>query len=366
MTEKGERLVALDGLRGVAALSVLLYHVGQHYSLRPFPRGYLAVDFFFVLSGFVISCAYREKLVAGMTVRHFLELRAVRMMPLFVLGVSLGIFRLIAAVALRDANALGMETVIKVAFCNLLLLPSFVTNELFPSNQPGWSLFFELCINVIFAAMLIRLKGSWLILVGFLGLLLLLFGDLAHGNLNVGWDWATFYGGAGRTLWAFIVGVIISRSIRPTDLGVVHYLPFVFLLAAALIATFHFSLIPAFSPAYDLVAACVVAPLIVYAGAKSNIRGPLAGTAAFMGDLSYPLYAIHYPLLLMLHKLLLKSGLPGTAQAAINISAVLLAAYGATIVDSRVRAKLSQMLHLRRTARAQALAFSSPDLPRCD
>lgn len=51
----------LDGLRGVAALLVIFYHVFECFDWSPAPHGYLAVDFFFVLSGFVIGYAYDDR-----------------------------------------------------------------------------------------------------------------------------------------------------------------------------------------------------------------------------------------------------------------------------------------------------------------
>jgi peptidoglycan/LPS O-acetylase OafA/YrhL len=63
---------ALDAMRGIAAVSVVFYHAGIHSGLPLLPHAYLAVDLFFVLSGFVIAHAYEEKLHHGMTVGKFM------------------------------------------------------------------------------------------------------------------------------------------------------------------------------------------------------------------------------------------------------------------------------------------------------
>ncbi|MBQ9554903.1 MAG: acyltransferase [Muribaculaceae bacterium] len=67
----------LDGLRGVAALLVVVYHVFECFDWTPVPHGYLAVDFFFVLSGFVIGYAYDSRWNEGLTVGHFFKRRPV-------------------------------------------------------------------------------------------------------------------------------------------------------------------------------------------------------------------------------------------------------------------------------------------------
>src|SRR6185437_6209521 len=89
---KGERAgrhayATLDGLRGVAALAVVLYHYASDLIA---PHGYLAVDLFFAMSGFVIASAYEAKLKDGLDVRGFLGIRAKRLAPLWMLGAIVG------------------------------------------------------------------------------------------------------------------------------------------------------------------------------------------------------------------------------------------------------------------------------------
>ena len=147
------KLLALDALRGVAACTVVLFH---RASRMPFPKGYLAVDFFFMLSGFVLTFAYQEKLDGGWSTRDFLATRIARLYPLYLLGFVLGLL-----VALSDpAIHFGPQGWVS-AIPNLLLLPAWVgphskPPHAFPYNIPAWSLFFEVVANVLHALFLRR------------------------------------------------------------------------------------------------------------------------------------------------------------------------------------------------------------------
>jgi peptidoglycan/LPS O-acetylase OafA/YrhL len=87
----GGRFALLDELRGIAALAVCLFHIGTRATgVQLFPNGYLAVDFFFMLSGFVLAEAYqrlgRTGAGGGMDWAGFARRRLVRMAPVAVLG----------------------------------------------------------------------------------------------------------------------------------------------------------------------------------------------------------------------------------------------------------------------------------------
>ena len=83
----------LDGLRGVAAVLVMLYHIGEGFATSPVDQsvnhGYLAVDLFFILSGFVIGYAYDDRWDIGLTVKDFLRRRLIRLHPMVIMGVLL-------------------------------------------------------------------------------------------------------------------------------------------------------------------------------------------------------------------------------------------------------------------------------------
>ncbi|HEX7694251.1 MAG TPA: acyltransferase family protein, partial [Sphingomonas sp.] len=116
------RFVVLDGMRGLAALSVVALHTAQYFPSQTGPaRAYLAVDFFFMLSGFVMAHAYGDKLRAGLTIKGFAEIRLARLYPMIFLGVTLG---LLARVCAPDGSGAGLLATLGAAIFAYLILPT--------------------------------------------------------------------------------------------------------------------------------------------------------------------------------------------------------------------------------------------------
>jgi peptidoglycan/LPS O-acetylase OafA/YrhL len=155
-----KRFEVLDGTRGLAALVVMIFHLTALQQV--FERGWLAVDLFFILSGFVITYSYGDKIKQGLTFKDFLVARFLRLWPLMALGLTLGL----AASALHHFwvapdGGLAAE-VIAAFFFNLAFLPYIsettqvtygdviVYDDLFPLNAPAWSLFFEMLIGLVY------------------------------------------------------------------------------------------------------------------------------------------------------------------------------------------------------------------------
>lgn len=134
------RYNTLDGLRGFAALSVMIYHFTQQNTTALFNYGNLAVDFFFCLSGFVIAHAYQSKLQHKMSLGDFVLKRLIRLGPMFILGILLGVIGLWC----ESNNGLRYE----------IDTLSFILTIL--NTIPSWSLFFEMIVNIVFAACIIK------------------------------------------------------------------------------------------------------------------------------------------------------------------------------------------------------------------
>lgn len=113
------RFEILDGLRGVAAMIVVAFHLFETYSAGPahqiLNHGYLAVDFFFILSGFVIGYAYDNRW-DRMTVWDFFKRRLIRLQPMVILGTLIGAFWF------YFGGAPGFELVMQTPWWKLLLV----------------------------------------------------------------------------------------------------------------------------------------------------------------------------------------------------------------------------------------------------
>lgn len=269
------RFATLDGLRGLAAILVMCFHARGSTPLEV-RGGYLAVDFFFALSGFVLAMGYEDRFRQGLSVRDFMILRLGRIYPMYFVGllpcVAMGVLTPYALALLPDPNS---------------------PTALFPGNVPMWSLFYELVVNLGFAFLSVR--AGFRGLAGILAtsgalLLFLVFG--CHIGVVRGPDWADMAIGITRTTFSFTVGVTIYRlraraglARRETWLAL---LPFGVLLLALLAN-------PPIRHAWDIACIFFVLPLALWAGTNWELPWRRLGEA--MGDMSYPLFCIHAPLI---------------------------------------------------------------------
>src|SRR6218665_2359142 len=157
--QSSDRYYLLDAMRGIGAIAVLQYHAKFITNISQ--SGYLAVDFFFALSGFIIALEYESKLRSGFSLRKFIESRIKRLYPLYLVGFMLGVSVFVAK------NVHGLTLSFPVDFVtNALLLPSPTAPvNFFPFNEPSWSLCMEVAVNLLFALVLFRLRTPVLVLI---------------------------------------------------------------------------------------------------------------------------------------------------------------------------------------------------------
>ena len=227
----------LDGLRGVAALVVMWYHVFEGFATSPidqgFNHGYLAVDFFFILSGFVIGYAYDDRWKKTLTTREFFKRRLIRLHPMVIMGVVLGAITYFVQGSERwDGSHVATSMVMLAMLLNLFLIPMAPgaaadvrgNSEMYPLNGPNWSLFFEYIGNILYALFIRRLSTRWLaVLVALAGAGLAGYAignGSGYGHLGVGWSLAgtNFPGGMLRLLFAFSAGLLMSRVFKPVHI----------------------------------------------------------------------------------------------------------------------------------------------------
>jgi peptidoglycan/LPS O-acetylase OafA/YrhL len=301
-----KRYLTLDGLRGVASLIVVLFHSDLIGTWRP-RFGYLSVDLFFLLSGFVLAEAYYPRFNVGMAPREFIFVRIVRLYPMYVLGLLLGLGAAFVNPFLlqRTAKAIGVSFV-----ANLFGLPSppfdnfqaTDINLIFPLNLPFWSLFFEFWVaNLLFVLLRNLNRRKTLFFLIFACGLGLLITEKSFYTLSVGYNWTDFLAGFPRVGFSFFTGVFISTVHRSNRLKfrlpswlVIISLPL--LLSAPLDGRL--------AHLYELVCVLLIFPAFVYVGIDAVERRPWLGEA--LGDASYAIYTIHYPLLLLVIWLLEK------------------------------------------------------------
>jgi peptidoglycan/LPS O-acetylase OafA/YrhL len=303
--------LALDGLRGVAALTVMVMHRGRWY-YEPggfLGHAYLAVDFFFLLSGFVIAFAYEDRLRSGLTFGRFTQLRLLRLYPLIALGMLTGALWAMAQWTFDLPGSRATGDLWQALGRHLLLIPTLGKNPagIFPLNGPTWSLFFEIAINLVYALVLRWLRLRWVIAIVAVSALALVWYALS-GDVDVGPTPRTFLGGFPRTAFGFFGGVLLFRLMRAKKLPTVGA-P-IWGLGLALLVVFT---TPKFAPAanavFDLACLFVLFPAILSLGAHA---GPSRWDAIsrVSGALSYPIYVLHYPLYMVIGGLLLMAGSP--------------------------------------------------------
>lgn len=281
----------LNGLRGIAAIAVATMHF-FYYTVPLHPAIVApAVDFFFVLSGFVIAHTYGDQLAGSLGVGRFMLARLIRFYPLYLLGLTMGMVAMATYQWLPDSQFYS-----QLAFA-LVMLPGPVAfdhtnSDLFPLNFPCWSLFFELIANFAYATLAPRLSNRTLgaiIVLGFLGLVA---SGLVTCSLDNGTVRPTFLGGLARVTFGFFAGVALYRRwrVRPSRFALPPLLLFVLLLLPLC-----FKPEPPIGWLYELVVVTLYLPGIVWLGAGSTARRGWLSLCIALGALSYPLYVIHAP-----------------------------------------------------------------------
>ena len=412
----------LDGLRGVAALMVIWYHIFEGFATsaldQKFNHGYLAVDFFFILSGFVIGYAYDDRW-QGMSVWGFFKKRLIRLHPMVILGAVFGALAFLCQGLAFGGNGslfdggvqwdgthIGLGPVLVSMLMAMFLIPCRTgglgevrgNGEMFPLNGPSWSLFFEYIANIMYALFLRRLSTRMLkVFVAVSGLgyaAFAVFNGSGAYSMGVGWTLGglNFLGGMLRVTFAFSCGLLLSRnfkpltfrwsrcaegcdekfSVRPISAGTAFWV-----CAAAIVVLLSVPYISVCSEGselhpcwlnglFDAVCTIVVFPLLVLLGAsgsnpeaavaqqnpdsnaaKKNPNSDRSGRICkLLGEVSYPLYIIHYPIMYMFYAWVWKNGLTFSqawpVAVGIFIGAPILAYVCLKVYDLPVRRWLSR------------------------
>ena len=301
----GHTFALLDGLRGVAAILVVVRHAPNLFGLQPGAvETHLAVDLFFVLSGFVLAHAYAARVRDGLPARAFLRIRVIRLYPLYALGLALTVAVALLSFAVGQGPGFSPSALALSTLCSALMLPtppaiSTLPAAIFPLNFPSWSIFFELVANMAFFYGLSALSARRLaafVALAFAGLCAI---ALQGGDLDVGYTWNEVHAGLIRVMFAFPVGVLLYRRWIARESGAPRRLASGNAGAVACLAALTLVLVvpvPALvKPVYDVLVVAFVFPALVYAAAGITPGPQLASLCLKAGEASYPLYILHAP-----------------------------------------------------------------------
>ena len=292
----------LDALRGIAALFVVVCHFpGELRTVLLDSNGILAVDFFFCLSGFVIAFSYEGRLSEGLSLKTFFTARVIRLYPIYLLGSLLGF---LAAVVHGSGHSLGawltLSSLALVMLPASLLRMGAVAN--FPFDGPAWSLFYEMVANIVFA-LLVRFRAARSLFLFVLCMVSLAFlGESLRrgGTVDVGYSGSTLALGFARVAFSFSAGVLMQRLYRVRPRSTTPPGPqwltaatVTLCLVAILMSPWRFMQ----SEVFRLVAIVIFFPAMVYHGAFARLPHRLTNACAILGDISYPLYLLHRPLI---------------------------------------------------------------------
>ena len=320
----------LDGLRGVAALLVVFYHIFEGLSfaaggtlITTINHGYLAVDFFFILSGFVY--AYDDRWKRNMTLGNFFTRRLIRLHPMIIMGTIIGAITFCIQGSVQwDGSHVATSAVMLALLAAMFFIPAYPgagydvrgNGEMFSLNGPSWSLFFEYIGNILYALFIHRLSNRGLAILVALSSIGLawfaLFDIVGYGMLGVGWtlDGANFWGGMLRMLFPFSLGMLLSRHFRPIKTRGAFWI-----CSAVLLILFCVPYIEGKSPVclngvYELICIALIFPALVWIAASGKTTDKQSTRICrFLGDISFPLYAIHYPLMYLFYAWLIKNKL---------------------------------------------------------
>ncbi|GEN98490.1 acyltransferase [Novosphingobium sediminis] len=274
-------------MRGLAAVCVVIHHeAAYHSSIGILPRGYLAVDFFFLLSGFVLTPVFEQRLAQGVRPMRLLAERYARLMPVMAIGIAIG--------AAAHATDHGTWQAFLSMILALLLIPSITgQGAIYPANGPMWSLAFELFANTVHVLLLDRLKNWQLLMISAAcgvgaAFATLITGDISFGDVTADWGYGFF-----RIGLSYPLGIVLARLHRSAKRRwQVNWAIPVLLLPAILLGA---QWLPRIGG--DLLLVILVMPALLWVSASVSVPQRAMPALRWLGEISYPVYAVHVPIL---------------------------------------------------------------------
>lgn len=305
----------LDGLRGVAAILVVFFHVLEVFSQGDHTKqfinhGYLAVDFFFMLSGFVISYAY-DNAWEKMSLKDFFIRRLIRLQPMIIIGSIIGAllfyFQHSEGMGWGNISSTPIWKLILVMLIGMTIIPVGKSldirgwGEMHPLNGPSWSLFFEYIANIVYAIFLKKISKIFLIILVIIAAFITIHFTFTNpnGDLIGGWsiDATQLRIGFTRISFPFLSGILLARISKLKFIKNAFLITSLLLIVVLAMPRFggHTELWK--NGLYECFSLMIMFPLIIWIGASGKIENEKVNfVCKFLGDISYPIYITHYPI----------------------------------------------------------------------
>lgn len=350
LPQRSHAFRTLDGLRGIAAVCVSAHHLPSLMGSPVFGGSYLAVDLFFLMSGFVISHAYDDKLRQGLTPAGFMRIRLIRLYPLYAIGTALLLVWLGLAVATGHSIYWGWRSLLVALPLALLILPAPPlhgprSTDLLFLNPPAWSLFWELVINFIYALLFRPLQRRGVVpAIVLLSAVAVTILALSTSKLDQGSLWFDAPGGAIRVTFSFFLGTLLFRLHRDGKLPRPPIPAWCILLISVPILVVSGE--DVWRGVYDLACVLVLFPLLLIAAVANEPKSKaMVAFCIASGAISYALYVVHIPIEMIVSSLLEKAHIGSVAlyqEIASLLVAIAAAGFLARYVDPRLRSALKR------------------------
>lgn len=322
----------LDALRGAAALMVVWYHFFEGFAfaegtaITTFNHGHLGVDLFFMLSGFVISYAYDDRWNSAhnrLTLKEFFKRRLIRLHPMLIMGAVIGLITFLLQGGVKwDGTPTPISWSVVALVLTMLFIPAYPgapydlrgNGEMYSLNGPSWSLFFEYIGNILYTLIIRRLSNRALaVLTTALGVAWSWFATTdvsGYDMIGIGWtlDTANFFGGLLRMMFPFSLGMLLARNFKPVKIKGIFWIAWAVLFGLFSVPAFAKCGAVSINGLYEFACILFVFPAIVWLTASGEATGKASSAfCKFLGDISYPLYIVHYPVMYLFYAWLIEN-----------------------------------------------------------
>jgi peptidoglycan/LPS O-acetylase OafA/YrhL len=289
----------LDGLRGVGAFLVVMRHVPDFFGPVHVPESFLAVDLFYLVSGFVVAHAYGARLNRGGFFWTFVKTRIIRLYPLYMFGLALGVAAAVSSLLGHPPGGWTTWTWPKLAeaiAAGAIMFPQFPGLAANGStlDGPTWTLLPELIANFVYAAAIRLMTTAAVIAIMVVCAAGLTFAEFHYGTLDVGYGGTDQWAALARVGFSFFAGVLVFRLFGARPVINNEWAAWVLMAALTVILAFRPS--EAVSPWFELGVVLVGFPVLVVLASRFE-PGALTGRLfAYVGLMSYGVYIIHQPI----------------------------------------------------------------------